>query len=129
MVLKDGDWSAYTVAQKMSWVAGRHTTRLEDEAYCLISVFDINMPLLYGGGHKAFLRLQQEILKVTDDQSLFAWPRGNPDRPRLNTSGLLAKTPDVFKFPHCVRSLDEETGRGNISEIVNRSIRIELPVI
>ncbi|KAF8857863.1 HET-domain-containing protein, partial [Acephala macrosclerotiorum] len=72
-VLEECRWSEYSVAQKMSWAAGRNTTRLEDEAYCLMGLFDVNMPLLYGEGRKAFSRLQQEILKQSDDPSIFAW--------------------------------------------------------
>lgn len=47
---------------KMSWVARRETTRIEDIAYCLLGLFDVNMPLLYGEGKRAFLRLEEEIL-------------------------------------------------------------------
>ncbi|PMD35041.1 hypothetical protein L207DRAFT_467965, partial [Hyaloscypha variabilis F] len=59
--------------EKMSWIAGRETTREEDVAYCLLGIFDINMPLLYGEGSKAFKRLQEEIIKQSTDHSLFAW--------------------------------------------------------
>jgi len=31
------------------------------------------MPLLYGEGERAFVRLQEEIMKTSNDQSLFAW--------------------------------------------------------
>lgn len=63
-----------SVAQKLSWAAGRETTRAEDIAYCLMGLFDVHMPLLYGEGEaKAFARLQAEIAKNTNDQSLFAW--------------------------------------------------------
>jgi hypothetical protein len=65
----------FSVASKMSWAAHRKTTRVEDMAYCLLGIFGINMPLLYGEGKKAFLRLQEEIMKVSEDQSLFAWTR------------------------------------------------------
>ncbi|CAG8975659.1 hypothetical protein HYALB_00012317 [Hymenoscyphus albidus] len=54
----------YHISMKMSWAARRTTTRAEDMAYCLLGLFDISMPLLYGeGGQKAFIRLQEEILK------------------------------------------------------------------
>jgi len=59
--------------EKMSWIAGRKTTREEDIAYCLLGIFDINMPLLYGEGSNAFKRLQEEIIKQSTDHSLFAW--------------------------------------------------------
>ena len=80
-----------SVATKMSWVSRRQTSRLEDMAYCLLGIFDINMPLLYGEGRKAFLRLELEILKNSDDESLFAWTStSKPQR------GLLALWPDSF---------------------------------
>lgn len=61
-----------TVAQKMSWAAQRETTREEDVAYCLLGLFSVNMPLLYGEGPRAFMRLQEEIMKISDDHSIFA---------------------------------------------------------
>ena len=63
-----------SVAQRLSWAADRQTTRPEDIAYCLMGLFDVHMPLLYGEGEaKAFSRLQAEIARRTNDQSLFAW--------------------------------------------------------
>ena len=41
------------VAQIMSWAASRVTTRVEDRAYSLMGLLDMNMPMLYGEG-KAF---------------------------------------------------------------------------
>ncbi|KAM5384674.1 hypothetical protein ACJZ2D_001419 [Fusarium nematophilum] len=63
---------AYPVGQRMTWAAGRTTTRTEDLAYCLLGLFGINMPLLYGEGDKAFWRLQEEILRqsTTKDHSI-----------------------------------------------------------
>lgn len=61
------------IAQKMSWVAERKTTKPEDIAYCLLGLFSVNMPLIYGEGHRAFRRLQEEIVKISDDQTIFAW--------------------------------------------------------
>ncbi|KAF8854996.1 HET-domain-containing protein, partial [Acephala macrosclerotiorum] len=61
------------IAEKMSWASRRETTRIEDEAYCLMGLFGVNMPLLYGEGAKAFKRLQQEIIKSSDDESIFTW--------------------------------------------------------
>jgi hypothetical protein len=61
------------VAVRMSWAAGWNTTRKEDEAYCLLGIFNVNMPMLYGEGPKAFLRLQEEIIKENPDMSIFAW--------------------------------------------------------
>jgi hypothetical protein len=55
-----------SVATRMSWAANRQCTRTEDISYCLMGIFDINMPLLYGEGKKAFRRLQEEIWKEVE---------------------------------------------------------------
>ncbi|OJJ34652.1 hypothetical protein ASPWEDRAFT_109715, partial [Aspergillus wentii DTO 134E9] len=67
------DLDSISVAQRLSWAAFRVTTRPEDRAYSLLGIFGINMPLIYGEGGRAFIRLQEEILKVFDDQTIFAW--------------------------------------------------------
>ncbi|KIM67914.1 hypothetical protein SCLCIDRAFT_60339, partial [Scleroderma citrinum Foug A] len=61
------------VAQIMSWAARRKTTRVEDRAYSLMGLLGVNMPMLYGEGKKAFHRLQLEIIRASNDQSIFAW--------------------------------------------------------
>ncbi|KAI0896280.1 vegetative incompatibility protein HET-E-1 [Annulohypoxylon nitens] len=53
----------FTVDQRLSWAANRQTKRKEDKAYCLLGIFNIFMPLLYGEGDHAFDRLRQEIDK------------------------------------------------------------------
>jgi len=67
----------YCAAEKMSWAARRQTTRTEDIAYCLFGLFDIHMPLIYGEGTKAFRRFQEEIMRTTNGQTLFAWGADN----------------------------------------------------
>ncbi|KAF2163106.1 hypothetical protein M409DRAFT_68730 [Zasmidium cellare ATCC 36951] len=52
-----------SVGERMSWAADRHATRSEDVAYSLMGIFNVNMPLLYGEGQRAFERLQEEILR------------------------------------------------------------------
>jgi hypothetical protein len=89
------------VAQRLSWAAHRETTRIEDQAYSLLGIFDVNMPLLYGEEEKAFRRLQEEIIRSTADLSIFAWrmpsatrnTRGPNDRVFC---GILAKAPIDF---------------------------------
>ncbi|KAI1351766.1 heterokaryon incompatibility protein-domain-containing protein [Xylaria sp. FL0043] len=68
-----------SVAARMLWAVQRQTTRIEDRAYSLLGLFDINMPLLYGEGKKALSRLQGEILNTIDDDTVFLGglaPRG-----------------------------------------------------
>ena len=100
----------FSIGQRMSWAVDRRTTRLEDEAYCLLGIFDINMPTLYGEGRKAFQRLQEEIMRKSADTTLFAWGsecmgtlEGDPGVPRdaesysLANFGLFATAPRMFK--------------------------------
>lgn len=84
-----------SVAERMSWASTRQCTRAEDRAYCLLGLFGVNMPLLYGeGAESAFRRLQLEILNTSDDESIFAW-RGSPSM-RSAVSSMLACSPEVF---------------------------------
>ncbi|KAH7357301.1 hypothetical protein BKA65DRAFT_225114 [Rhexocercosporidium sp. MPI-PUGE-AT-0058] len=89
-----------SVAQRMQWASGRHTTRSEDLAYCLMGIFGVNMPLLYGKGMKSFALLQEEILKGSNDQSLFAWvSTAEYPGPVSGLSGLLPQVRHVSKTP------------------------------
>lgn len=80
-----------SIAQRMSWAATRETTRVEDKAYCLMGLFGVNMPLLYGEGKNAFLRLQLEIIRISNDESIFAWSDDGSNK------GLLANSPAAFE--------------------------------
>lgn len=84
-----------SVAARMSWASRRNTTRPEDEAYCLMGLFEVNMPLLYGERHQAFLRLQHEIARRSDDESLFAWHSRSVSG-RALYSGMFADQPACF---------------------------------
>ncbi|KAH8688390.1 heterokaryon incompatibility protein-domain-containing protein [Ilyonectria robusta] len=72
-LVKRNDFTYASVATRMDWISRRKTTREEDMAYCMLGIFDINMPLLYGEGRKAFMRLQEEIIRVSNDHTIFCW--------------------------------------------------------
>lgn len=96
-----------SVAQRMSWAAHRQTTRIEDIAYSLLGIFGVNMPLLYGEEYKAFRRLQEIILSVTSDLSIFAWSIPTTSMavsltPERVICGLLAESPDAFARSHII---------------------------
>jgi Heterokaryon incompatibility protein (HET) len=113
-------WSI-SLAQRMSWASMRHTTREEDMAYCLLGIFDVNMPMIYGEGQKAFIRLQEEILKKTTDLSIFAWQTTDT---RSLYRGLLARSPPEFRqCGDIILNTDQFRFRDEIS-ITNRGIRI-----
>ena len=81
--------SELSISHRMSWACDRETTRVEDMAYCLMGIFSINMPPLYGEGSRAFLRLQEEIMRRSYDTSLFVWE--DPD-------ALLGYGEDKYRF-------------------------------
>ena len=52
----------FSASERMAWAARRQTTKDEDGAYCLLGIFNIFMPLIYGEGKEnALKRLQREI--------------------------------------------------------------------
>jgi len=121
------DLSVLSVAHRMSWAARRQTTRAEDVAYCLLGIFNINMPLLYGEGEvRAFGRLQEEIMKRTEDDSIFAWSGKGIDF-RNDMVGFLAPHPSCFSYGRI--DLSELPGRTKPLSITGRGIRAHLPLI
>ena len=134
-----------SIARRMSWASRRETTRPEDEAYCLMGIFSVNMPLLYGeGGKKAFLRLQQEILKHSTDHSLFTWTaipdthfeEPSDDNTFLATTGyadeggLLAYSPREFADCGGIRVQFTKGLRDREPyDMTNVGLRIRLPTI
>ena len=62
-----------------------------------MGLFDINMPLLYGEGEKAFIRLQEEIIKSRHDLTILCWvdPDGLP-----SAYGALTTSPKRFSMAH-----------------------------
>lgn len=145
--------STASIAERMCWAANRQTTREEDIAYCLLGLFSVNMPMLYGEGSRAFLRLQEEILKNSDDQSIFAWTTSMANQPgiedpqvsldmveliennfyvvgkgpgRGNHHGLLADDPTAFARSGRVVRMQNEAF--SVFQMTNRGLRISLPL-
>jgi hypothetical protein len=54
----------FEVKERFSWAKHRETKRQEDQAYSLLGIFNVHMPLLYGEGKEnAFVRLREQIDK------------------------------------------------------------------
>jgi hypothetical protein len=113
----------FSIAQRMSWAANRRTTRIEDLAYCLMGLFGVNMPMLYGEESRAFIRLQEEIMKVSDDDSIFVWKfsRFFP----TDGSGLLAPFPEAFAKSGKVIRCNDVTSKP--FALTNKGISIKMP--
>jgi len=113
--LRGRDLEQASVSKRMSWASGRQTTRDEDIAYCLLGIFGLCMPLLYGEGKRAFHRLQEEIMKaLPDDHTLqhSTWlgytlsrsgnfdiklPPWDPAKSGKDFSGMLSQSPADFR--------------------------------
>ncbi|KAK4947888.1 hypothetical protein LTR10_013396 [Elasticomyces elasticus] len=61
--LRGAAMSDFTVEERLQWAANRKTKRREDKAYCLLGIFDVFLPLIYGEGDNAYIRLKREIAK------------------------------------------------------------------
>lgn len=116
-----------SVANRMKWASRRQTSRPEDIAYCLMGLFNVNMPLLYGeGGRKAFLRLQEQILTTIDDQSIFAWKVPHEYDTRENY-GLLSESPSYFVDTPSICLVSTGYSGNNVPwNMTNKGLQLEL---
>lgn len=124
-VIRTGEWPSASVAQRFSWMAGRETTRPEDLAYCLLGIFEVSMPMLYGEGERAFTRLQEEIIKDSDDQSILAWDAREAGT-GVQGIGVLARNPGQFRGGGNLECLPDRTGPYTLT---NKGLQITLPVV
>jgi hypothetical protein len=113
-------------AEKMSWLSKRKTTRVEDMAYCMLGLFEVNLPLLYGEGRKAFIRLQEEIIRVSNDHTIFCWTW--TDTVPKDWVSMLSPWPDTFAGSQGYRPLLDGTEFRPYS-MTNLGLAIQLPAI
>jgi len=60
--------SEFRIEERLSWAEKRCTTREEDIAYCLLGIFNIYMPLIYGEGREnALARLEKEVKNISKE--------------------------------------------------------------
>ncbi|KAF4992900.1 hypothetical protein FGRMN_6843 [Fusarium graminum] len=117
--------SSACIAKRLSWAAGRKTTRVEDMAYCLLGLCDVHMPMLYGEGKLAFRRLQEEIIRTTYDLSLLAWtPPISSDAFSRQYCGFLAESVNYFASCSEMHSISNSLlDEGDIS-VTNKGLKL-----
>jgi hypothetical protein len=132
--LEGEDIRKVSVARRMFWASQRTTSKVEDLAYCLLGIFDVNMPLLYGEGEQAFVRLQEEVLKVSDDQSIFAWEDQCSDedavlfeRNGTLLRGPLARSPAEFSNARDIVPYRQQQASQPYA-ITNYGLRMHMPL-
>ncbi|KAH8657805.1 heterokaryon incompatibility protein-domain-containing protein [Xylariales sp. PMI_506] len=136
----DAPLSSVPVAERLYWASQRETTRQEDMAYCLLGLFDVHMPLLYGEGSRAFQRLQEQIISATNDHTIFlSGDNKNVLRSRLRglpadfgnvlaRPSILAESP--AEFPKACRFLPVSSRQYDSIQIfpATRGVRLTLPM-
>ncbi|KAF1943365.1 kinesin light chain 1 [Clathrospora elynae] len=81
--LKGQSLAEFSVDQRKSWAATRTTTFREDKVYCLLGIFGVFLPLIYGEGEAyATQRLEEEVQRRQKGQ-------GTEDLHGLSVSSLL----------------------------------------
>ena len=81
---------------------------VEDIAYSMLGLLNVNMPITYGEGAKAFIGLQKKLIESSIDKSIFAWTTptkgltcyrslGQTPNWEPQSWGLLAPSPDCFQ--------------------------------
>ncbi|KAF8427612.1 hypothetical protein L210DRAFT_3565025 [Boletus edulis BED1] len=61
------------IREKLRLVSRRETTFVEDEAYSLLGIFSVSVPVVYGDGDQALGRLLAQVLTSSGDASILAW--------------------------------------------------------
>lgn len=100
-------------------------------AYCLMGILQVNMPLLYGEGERAFVRLQEAVLSGSDDISALLWGYNLSFNIQATsrTGTVLATTPAAFlgypkgntrNIRHAPRIHTTPTGHG---------LQVDLPMV
>ncbi|KIM95319.1 hypothetical protein OIDMADRAFT_59796 [Oidiodendron maius Zn] len=128
ILLKTAELATFSVAARMSWASNRETTRIEDEAYSLLGLFGTHMPLLSGEKEMVFIRLQAEIMKSTDDQSIFAWAWTDlkvKKEKGWEITGLLARRLRLFVQSSSIVSMGIWS-KGTVRGMTNRGTRAKL---
>ncbi|KAG4432782.1 hypothetical protein IFR05_011734 [Cadophora sp. M221] len=90
--LQGASLSQFSEKERFSWIQPRQTTVEEDKAYCLLGIFDVQMPLRYGEGMaNAFKRLEEEIDKFNKclQDLRLSDPRDDKTRIEDTKGGLL----------------------------------------
>jgi hypothetical protein len=83
----------------------------------MLGILGVHMPLLYGEGHNSFRRLQEELIKISDDETIFAYSRPT----------VLAKSPQEFSSALNLTILKKDVSAPN--SITNAGLRIHMRVL
>ncbi|KAM7210819.1 hypothetical protein V8F06_013799, partial [Rhypophila decipiens] len=118
-----GSVGSYSLAQRMLWASKRITTRPEDMAYCLLGIFGVNMPLIYGERDRAFRRLQEHIIKGSNDMTIFAWEPVTT-KTRVWLCSIFAPSPANFQNSSMIRPWSKNSHDPEYT-LTNKGLRMQ----
>ncbi|KAF1809210.1 HET-domain-containing protein [Eremomyces bilateralis CBS 781.70] len=99
-----GHLSQFSDEERMAWAEKRETTKEEDQAYCLMGIFDVSLPVIYGEGkRKALQRLREAIDKRSGDTQV-EW--NNKERDCMQALRTSASDYEQFKERNSSRLRD-----------------------
>jgi hypothetical protein len=66
--LQANNLTHFGIEERFSWAHSRQTKREEDEAYSLLGIFDVQMPLIYGEGRHGAKRRLRRVIKEAENE-------------------------------------------------------------
>lgn len=140
----DPRWQGLRHAREvLGWASKRRTTRIEDNAYCLLGLLNIFIPIAYGEDDHALYRLLAELVASSNDVRLYFWSgfvnhARNSMFPKRLQQFLPLPTPDIgveineaaskkYGTFHETFDLWLPTGNNTIS-LTNRGLSMSVPL-
>jgi hypothetical protein len=107
--------SYFSLDERMSWANDRKTKIEEDQAYCLLGIFEVHMPLIYGEGRENAFRRLREVAKFTPKHEPFSTVPFAPDPDFVDRPEILAWIRDKCAGPGARAALVGLGGVGYVS--------------
>lgn len=109
--LRGQQLTEFDVKERLRWATGRTTTKKEDKVYCLLGIFEVFLPLIYGEGeNNAMSRLIDEIQKRQHRQvkdNLIDIVPSEQRELEATLAGLARERPENLMWQHSVVDLLE----------------------
>ncbi|KAF2433917.1 hypothetical protein EJ08DRAFT_668566 [Tothia fuscella] len=120
-------FSAFSFSEKLSWAAQRTTTVKEDKVYCLLGIFGVLIPVIYGEGEAyASERLKDEIARRQQGRGTENFFIPNPHR-RITVYGLGGYGKSALVLEFIYRALARDARQS--FELAYRETRIHLRIL
>ena len=104
-VLRGSPLSDFSITSRMSWAERRETTREEDQAYSLLGIFDVYMPLIYGEGKEHAMERLREIINKHSKGKQIILSKISPSVDDLSAKGQVrTRFRLLYRLPYTVEA-------------------------